>query len=65
MSLPLLKVDDRGVVWEGASRGTLDDKGVIWNASWIKTPIELGDWLMYDDGDNVGVFARGFGFAKA
>ncbi len=64
MPLPLLKVDDWGVVWEGASRGTLDDKGVIWYASWTETSIWLGDWLTYDDGDNIGVFARGLGFAK-
>jgi hypothetical protein len=66
MSLPLLKVDDWGVVWKGASRGISDDKGVIWDASWTKTSIWPGDWLTYDDGDdNVGVFVRGLGFVGA
>jgi hypothetical protein len=65
MALRLLKVDDWGVVWKGASRGISDDKGVIWDVSWTETSIWLGDWLTYDDGDNIGVFARWLGFAKA
>jgi hypothetical protein len=65
MYLPLSKVDEWGVVWEGVSIETSYDKGVIWYAFWTKTLIWPSDRLTYDDGDNVGVFAGCSRFAEA